>query len=149
MSAVIAGSQCKGCGESYYYSFGHPKWFDDVVKYNKPPSEQYLQFEEIRKRLEKIENEVEEIRQSAIASGNEEKQRIKKLGQEEAMRIQNITNEEIDNKVDSAIRNLKKRIAELTIQHFKKDIGSYLDKSKHEKIIEKNIEISGDIIDRE
>jgi F-type H+-transporting ATPase subunit b len=107
------------------------------------------QFEEIKKRLEKIEKEVEGIRNSAIAQGNEEKLRIKKLGQEEALRIQEITNEEIDIKVESSIRNLKQRIADLTIEHFKKDIDSYLDKTKHEKIIEKNIKVSGDIIDRE
>lgn len=27
MSAIIAGKSCKGCGQSYHVSFGHPSWF--------------------------------------------------------------------------------------------------------------------------
>ncbi len=60
-----------------------------------------------------------------------------------------MTEEEIDNKVDSAVRALKEKIADLTIDHFKKDIESHLGRKAHEKIIEKNIEISGEIIERE
>lgn len=48
MSAVIAGTKCRGCGNSYYVSLGHPKWFDDVVKHNKPKSELFKQFEELQ-----------------------------------------------------------------------------------------------------
>lgn len=28
MSAIISG-KCEKCGEDFYYSFGHPKWFDE------------------------------------------------------------------------------------------------------------------------
>jgi len=107
------------------------------------------QLEEIKKRLEKIEEEVEDMKNSAGKSGDEEKKRIEELGEKEAQRIKALTEEEIDNKVDSSIRALKEKIADLTIDHFKKDIESHLDQKAHEKIIEKNIEISGEIIERE
>ena len=48
MSAVVAGKSCKQCKKPYYVSFGHPKWFDDVVKRGMPKSELYKQFEELR-----------------------------------------------------------------------------------------------------
>ncbi len=105
--------------------------------------------ENIKKRLEKIEEEVEDMKNSAEKSGEEEKKRIEELGEKEAQRIKALTGEEIDNKVDSAIRALKEKIADLTIDHFKKDIESHLDQKAHEKIIRKNIEISGEIIERE
>jgi len=44
MSAIIAGKACKECGQEYYISFGHPKWYDDVVKRNLPPSDDYKAF---------------------------------------------------------------------------------------------------------
>ena len=107
------------------------------------------QLEEIKKRLEKIEEEVEDMKNSAGKSGDEEKKRIEELGEKEAQRIKALTEEEMDNKVDSSIRALKEKIADLTIDHFKKDIESQLDRKAHEKIIRKNIEISGEIIERE
>ncbi len=107
------------------------------------------QLEAIKKRLEKIEEEVQDMKNSAERSGNEEKKRIQELGEKEAQRIKALTEEEINNKMDSSIRDLKEKIAELTIEHFKKDIESHLDQKAHEKIIEKNIEISGEIIERE
>jgi F0F1-type ATP synthase membrane subunit b/b' len=107
------------------------------------------QLEAIKKRLEKIEEEVQDMKNNAEKSGNEEKKRIQELGEKEAQRIKALTSEEINNKMDSSIRDLKEKIAELTIEHFKKDIESHLDQKAHEKIIEKNIEISGEIIERE
>jgi F0F1-type ATP synthase membrane subunit b/b' len=107
------------------------------------------QLEEIRKRLEKIEAEVSGMKQAAEAGGKEEQKRIEELGAKEAQRILDMTDAEIANKIENSVRNLKARIADLTIDHFKQDIQKQLDKNAHEKIIEKNIEISGDIIERE
>jgi F0F1-type ATP synthase membrane subunit b/b' len=106
------------------------------------------QLDAIKKRLEKIEEEVQDMKKSAEKSGEEEQQRIRELGDSEARRIAAITEEEIDNKIDTSVRRLKERIADLTIEHFKKDIRTHMDKKTHEKIIEKNIDISGDIIER-
>ncbi|MCP5107486.1 MAG: hypothetical protein GY950_29130 [bacterium] len=109
-----------------------------------------VQLEEIKKRLEKIEVEILAMKESAEKTGEDEKKRIKKLGENEAKRIADLTEEEIGNKVDSAVRNLKEKIADLTIDHFKKDIRDHLDKKAHEKLIEKNIKrISGESIERE
>jgi F0F1-type ATP synthase membrane subunit b/b' len=107
------------------------------------------QLDEICKRLDKIEEEVSGMKAAAKSSGEQEQIRIEELGKKEAQRIVELTETEIATKIENSVRNLKSRIADLTIDHFKKDIESQLDKKAHEKIIEKNIEISGDIIERE
>lgn len=48
MSAILAGDSCKKCEKSYWTSFGHPQWFDDVVKRNKIPCEQFREFQKMR-----------------------------------------------------------------------------------------------------
>lgn len=47
MSAIIAGNACKKCGKKYWISFGHPKWYDDVIKRRAPKNETFLQFEKM------------------------------------------------------------------------------------------------------
>lgn len=103
----------------------------------------------ILERLGKIEEEVQAIRDSAEKSGNQEKKNIEEVGENEAQRILALTEEEINTKMDTALRGLKERIADLTIEHFKKDIEAHLDTQMHERLIEKNIAVlSGDSIER-
>lgn len=47
MSAIVAGESCKICKKEYWYSFGHPKWYDDVVQKGLEKSEEYLEYEEL------------------------------------------------------------------------------------------------------
>ncbi|MCP5046264.1 MAG: hypothetical protein GY940_03775 [bacterium] len=122
---------------------------EDIVQREDVVKQTNRQLEDIMKRLEKIESEVSSQKQQAEESGKEEQKRIEEFGAQEAQRILELTDAEIANKVDNSIRNLKARIADLTIEHFKKDIETQLDTNAHEKLIEKNIEISGDIIERE
>jgi len=89
------------------------------------------------------------MKKTAEEGGNEEKKRIEELGKSEAQRIREITDAEIASKVENSIRDLKAKIADMTIEHFKKDIMKELDEKTHEKIIEKNIDRCGDIIERE
>lgn len=107
------------------------------------------QVEDLQKRLDKIETEVNAMKTAAGKSGGEEKQRLEELAKSESQRIKELTEAEIDTRIDNAVRSLKSRVADLTIDHFKKDIEKHLDKKAHEKIIEKNIDICGDIIERE
>jgi len=102
----------------------------------------------IKERLDQIEEEVKQMKEAARLSGVEEQKKIEELGKTESERLRKLNEEEIKNKVDSSVRILKEKIAEMTIDHFKKDIQSELDSTLHDKIIEKNIEIIGDIIER-
>ena len=123
---------------------------NDIVQREELVKTTSTQLDDIKKRLEVIEEEVKGMKANAEKSGNDEKKRIEELGKKEEERILAMTEQEIDNKVESSIRNLKERIADMTIEHFKKDIKTQLDKKTHEKLIEKNIKIiSGETIERE
>lgn len=107
------------------------------------------QLDLMRQRLEKLEDEIAGLKKDAEKSGQEEQKRIETIGAQEAQRILELADAEINTKMENAVRNLKARIADLTIDQFKQDIQKKLDKKTHEKIIENNIRISGDIIERE
>jgi len=107
------------------------------------------QLDQIKDRLDRIENEVASLKDTAAQKGAEEQQRIQELGEKEAQHILEITETEINAKVENSLRRLKEKIADLTIDHFKKEIQTQLDPSAHHKIIEKNIDICGAIIERE
>lgn len=121
----------------------------DIIEREKQLKSTSTQLKGILERLEKIEDEVQAVRRSAEKNGNEEKKHIEEVGENEAQRILALTEEEIGNKMETAVRNLKERIADLTIEHFKKDIEALLDPQMHERLIEKNIAVlSGDSIER-
>lgn len=123
---------------------------DDIIQREERLKTTAGQLAEIKKRLEKIEDEIQTMKNSAKKSGNDEQKRIEELGEKEAQRIRNLTEEEINTKMETAVRNLKEKIADLTIRHFKKDIRAHLDRESHEQLIEKNIaRISGEAIERE
>lgn len=107
------------------------------------------ELQKMKDRLEKIEHEISGMKENANNDGNIEKLRLEELGQKEAQRINDITREEIDTRINNAVRSLKSRVADLTIEHFKKDIQAHLDPQTHEKIIQKNIKTCGEIIERE
>ncbi len=120
----------------------------DIVQREDRLKNSTQQLEDIRQRVERIESEVQAMSAAAKVSGEDEKQRLEDLGKQEAQRIKDLSKEEIDTRVDNAVRRLKEKIADLAIDHFKTGIAEHLDKKNHERIIEKNINISGDIIER-
>lgn len=105
--------------------------------------------EELKIRLEQIETEVTELKQAAERSGAEEKKRLEELGTHEAQRILELTEREINHKVENAVGHLKARVADMIIDSFKHDIQTQLDTQTHERIIEKNIDVCGDILARQ
>ena len=122
---------------------------NDIINREKEIKTASREFKKIKNRLDSIEKEVQEMKRIAEKSGNEEKNRIEALGKKEAKKILTLTEAEINNRVESSINKLKAKIADLTIDHFKKDVGDLLDENTHRRIIDKNIEISGDIVEAE
>jgi F0F1-type ATP synthase membrane subunit b/b' len=120
---------------------------NDIINREKEIETTSRDFEKIKNRLESIEKEVQEMKKIAEKSGQDEKNRIEILGKKEAEKILSLTEAEINNRVESSINKLKVKIADLTIDHFKKDMGDRLDEDTHRRIIDKNIEISGDIVE--
>ena len=107
-----------------------------------------VEYEKLRKRLDSLEAEVADITRQAGERGERERTRIEAEGRVEAERIAKLTEEEIRNRVDAAVRRLKARVAEMAIDRFREDIRDQLDDESQRRIMEGNIEISGDIIGR-
>ena len=47
MSVIIAGTKCKLCNQSYWVSFGHPKWFSDYLR-NKIETDEVKEYSNIQ-----------------------------------------------------------------------------------------------------
>ena len=122
---------------------------DDMRKREDNLERSTAQYEELMRRLEDMEAEIDVMKEEAKQGGKAEMERLEQLGQEEADKILQFTREEIQTRSETAVRNLKARIAQMAIDGFKKDIKSRLNEDMHRKIIDKNIEISGDIIENE
>ncbi len=102
----------------------------------------------ISSRLDRIENEVEGMLAEAKKNGELEAKRIEELAKTESERIIRKSSEEIDVRIESSLIELKKKIADMTIEEFRNNFKSILTMDLHKKIIDKNIEISGEIIEK-
>ncbi len=100
---------------------------------------------DIEQRLQKVALEVEQIKSNAVASGREELARLEAAGRDEAARIIALSEEEIQLRVDAAVRSVKSHIADLAIERFQADFMKSLDADMQQKIIERNITDCGDI----
>lgn len=120
----------------------------DILDREKKLQTTSQELETIKARLLKIEAEVEQIRSDARAFGQEEKQKLEDAGKKEAERIFHINEVEIKSKVEAELRRLKEKIADMTIENFKKDFTGELDDRLHAHIIQRNIDIIGDIVER-
>ncbi len=100
---------------------------------------------EVGQRLDKVAAEVEEIKGEAEAAGKAGLARLEEAGRLEAERIITLGEEEIRQRVDAAVREVKGRIADLAIARFKEDFTRHLDNVGQQKIIERNIDACEDL----
>jgi F0F1-type ATP synthase membrane subunit b/b' len=96
-------------------------------------------------RLGKIEDEITDMKKAAEQQGSEQMKKLEGFGKKEADRLVALTEEEINNRIEMAVLRVKEHIADLTIEHFKKDIEKTLTPELHKKIIDRNIDMSGEI----
>jgi F0F1-type ATP synthase membrane subunit b/b' len=102
-----------------------------------------MRLKDIGARLARIVAEVDGIKGGAEAAGRDELARLDAAGKLEAERISALSEEEIRQRVDAAVRTVKGRIADLAIERFRSDFAKGLDAATHQKIIERNIDDSG------
>ncbi len=104
-----------------------------------------VRLEDIERRLQKVALEVEQMKAGAEAGGREELARLEAAGRDEAARIIALSEEEIQLRVEAAVRSIKSHIADLAITRFQEDFKKNLDVPTQQKIIERNITACGDI----
>jgi len=117
----------------------------DIVEREKNLAETSVQLQDIHQRLDKVASEVEGMKRAAEQAGREELARLQEAGRLEAERIIALSEEEIRQRVDAAVRAVKGRIADLAIERFKKDFTGSLDDATQQKIVERNIDSCRDL----
>ena len=103
----------------------------------------------LKERLAKIESEIDGFKNEALKNGEEEKKRIEELARKEADRIIANSEAEINARIEASIRSLKERVADMTIENFRKEFKKKLNDDLHKKIIKDNIGIIGEIDERD
>jgi F0F1-type ATP synthase membrane subunit b/b' len=104
-----------------------------------------IRLQDVRRRLAEVAAEVDGIKNGAEAAGKAELARLEEAGRSEAERIVALSEAEIRQRVDAAVRTVKGRIADLAIERFQKDFTKGLDGPTQQRIIERNIDASGDL----
>jgi len=119
---------------------------EDILERENKIKEAREELSGILKRLESIADQVKIMNEDAKKSGAEEKDKLRIAGEEESKRIIEAAKEEVDFKIESSVKGLMTRIAKLTIDKFRDTFTNELTEKVHEKIIEDNIKIAGDIM---
>jgi len=116
---------------------------NDIVEREATLAATEIRLQDVRRRLAEVAAEVEDIRVGAEAAGQAERARLEEAGRSEAERIIALSEAEIRQRVDAAVRAVKGRIADLAIENFREDFKKNLDASIQQKIIERNIDSLG------
>ena len=118
---------------------------NDIVDREKNLADTSVRLQDIQQRLAKVAAEVEGMKSAAETAGQDELARLQEAGRLEAERIIALSEEEIRQRVDAAVRAVKGRIADLAIERFKNDFAKSLNDATQQKIIERNIDACGDL----
>ena len=118
---------------------------NDIVEREKNLADTSARLVEIQQRLDKVAAEVDGMKSVAEAVGQDELSRLQEAGRLEAERIIALSEEEIRQRVEAAVRAVKGRIADLAIERFKNDFTLNLNADIQQKIIERNIDACGDL----
>lgn len=121
---------------------------DDISRREKSLNEKSDSVKLIEERLSKIEDEIKKMNRDAVRNGEEEKKRIEKLANDESERILKNSEMEIEARIESSVRSLKEKIADLTIKNFRDEFKNKLNGDLHKKIMTDNIDIIGEINER-
>lgn len=106
------------------------------------------ELERLTRRLDQLEKEIAVLQEEARRSGEAERAVLEESGRRESERVLAQSEVEIERRVELAMRRMKEHIADLTIARFTQDFREKSDADVQQRFIEKNIRMSGDIVER-
>lgn len=113
---------------------------ESIHKAKTMKKEAEVELAEASKRLEKLQDEVMQIKSDAEKEGLEEKERIVSAARQEVERLKNLTSEEISFLTDTAIQELKEYTARLAVSQAAERIRERLTPKIHAGLIDRSIE---------
>ena len=117
----------------------------DIRERGKRIEENSLNLAGVDQRLSRIEDEIELMKKTAQEGGRAEMAILEETGRRETDRILSLAATEINLRIESALKQLREKIADQTIEHFKNDIQRNLDPDIQKKIIDRNIDQIGEL----
>lgn len=117
----------------------------DIRERGKRIEENSLNLAGVDQRLSRIEDEIELMKKTAQEGGRAEMAKLEETGRRETDRILSLAATEINLRIESALKQLREKIADQTIEHFKNDIQRNLDPDIQKKIIDRNIDQIGEL----
>ncbi len=121
---------------------------EDIVSREKNIANLKKEMAEIKKSLADFEVEREKIRKEAEDIGKEEKEKLLAVAKQEVLRIESMAKEEIEAYIANEVKNLKLKIGDSMISDFKNKAKIFLNDELQKKIIDRNIELCGEVIER-
>ena len=121
---------------------------EDIREREKRIADGSLNLENVNLRLSRIEDEIEGMKKAAEEGGRAEMVKLEATGRRETDRILALSETEINLRIESALKQLREKIADLTIDHFRKEIRKNLDPEIQRKIVDRNIERIGELDER-
>lgn len=118
---------------------------NDIRERGKRIEENSLNLAGVDQRLSRIEDEIERMKKTAQEGGRAEMAKLEETGRRETDRILSLAATEINLRIESALKQLREKIADQTIEHFKNDIQRNLDPDIQKKIIDRNIDQIGEL----
>lgn len=114
-----------------------------IEEARKSREEAEQKLEVIKRKLQKLEEEVAGIKSKGKAEGEQEKERILEKARREAEKIKAFTRQEIEHQVQASIHELKEYAAELATALAKERIAKRLTTDLHSKFIDDSIQRIG------
>ncbi len=121
---------------------------NDIREREKRIADGTLNLENVNLRLSRIEDEIEGMKKAGEDGGRAEMVKLEETGRRETDRILALSETEINLRIESALKQLREKIADLTIDHFQKEIRQNLTAEIQGKIVDRNIERIGELDER-
>ena len=106
------------------------------------------QLDQLNSRLDCINEEVGEIHDMAKNSAETKAALLVQSGEKEAERILANAERDVNQMMDVRLRELRGRIAQLAIDHFREEAVGKIGRKEHDRIIERCIKQSGEIVEK-
>lgn len=105
------------------------------------------QVAQLQQRVEELKAEIAVIVKEAELNGQTERDRMLETARIEAQRLHSFATDEIQKRVDAAVRHLRQELADAAITQVRQELKESLGPEGQDRIIDKNIDLCGEILE--
>ena len=121
---------------------------DDILEREKKIKELSEEVTKLKENLSNFELESKQMKEEALSFGAQEKEKLSQLAKKEVIRINDMAKEEIEAYIKREIKGLTLKVIDDLILQLKDEAASFLNDEKQKAIIDRNINLFGESIER-